>query len=61
MDEIESRMAEAGQAEEEGNYRQAARLYNRLGLDIQAEHGQLDPRALSAFEGVARSIRSITA
>ncbi|MET9012310.1 hypothetical protein ABZX74_15530 [Streptomyces olivaceoviridis] len=60
MDEIESRMADALQAEEEGDYRLAARLYNRLGRDIQARHGRFDARALSAFEGVARSIRKIT-
>ncbi|MFE6354365.1 hypothetical protein ACFVOO_16205 [Streptomyces rochei] len=56
MDEITSRMAEAQQAEESGNYREAARLYNRLGKEIQARHGRFDPRALDAFEGMARSI-----
>lgn len=60
MDELESRMDDALQAEEEGDYRQAARLYNQLGLDIQARHGKFDPRALDAFQGVARSIRKIT-
>jgi hypothetical protein len=50
-------MAEAGRAEQDGNYREAARLYSQLGKDIQARHGRFDPRALDAFEGVARSIR----
>ena len=57
MDEIASRMAEAERAETDGDYREATRLYNRLGKDIQARHGRFDPRALDAFEGVARSIR----
>ncbi|MFI0768614.1 hypothetical protein ACWDHW_13200 [Streptomyces melanosporofaciens] len=61
MDEIASRMADALQAEEEGDYRRAARLYNQLGQDIQARHGRFDSRALDAFEGVARSIRKGTA
>ncbi|MFJ8345061.1 hypothetical protein ACIQ9J_01530 [Streptomyces sp. NPDC094153] len=61
MSEIESRMADALQAEEEGEYRRAARLYDQLGKDIQARHGRFDPRALDAFEGVARSIRKSTA
>ncbi|MCM8548909.1 hypothetical protein [Streptomyces sp. STCH 565 A] len=56
MDEITSRTAEAELAETKGDYREAARLYNQLGLDIQARHGRFDPRALDAFEGVARSI-----
>ena len=56
MDEITQRMAEAEQAEEDGDYREAARLYDQLGKDIQARHGRFDPRALDAFEGVARSI-----
>ena len=56
MDEITRRMAEAGQAEEDGDWREAARLYDQLGKDIQARHGRFDPRALDAFEGVARSI-----
>ncbi|MFJ8538151.1 hypothetical protein [Streptomyces sp. NPDC093591] len=56
MDEITRRMAEAEQAEQEGDYRKAARLYDQLGKDIQARHGRFDPRALDAFEGVARSI-----
>jgi hypothetical protein len=56
-DEITRRMAEAEQAEEEGDYREAARLYQQLGKGIQARHGRFDPRALDAFEGVARSIR----
>ena len=57
MDEITRRMAEAERAEQDGNYRKAARLYDQLGKDIQARHGRFDPRALDAFEGVARSIR----
>jgi hypothetical protein len=56
MDEITRRMTEAGQAEEDGDWREAARLYDQLGKDIQARHGRFDPRALDAFEGVARSI-----
>jgi hypothetical protein len=56
MDEITRRMAEAERAEQDGNYREAARLYDQLGKDIQARHGRFDPRALTAFEGVARSI-----
>ncbi|MET7435778.1 MULTISPECIES: hypothetical protein [Streptomyces] len=61
MDDIESRMADAHRCEEEGDYRQAARLHNQLGLDIQRLHGRFDSRALDAFEGVARSIRKSTA
>jgi hypothetical protein len=61
MDEITQRMAEAERAEEDGEYREAARLYNQLGKDIQARHGRFDPRALDAFEGVARSIGKRTA
>jgi hypothetical protein len=56
MDEITRRMAEAGQAEEASDRREAARLYDQLGKDIQARHGRFDPRALDAFEGMARSI-----
>ena len=56
MDEITRRKAEAERAEEDGDYREAARLYDRLGKDIQARHGRFAPRALDAFEGVARSI-----
>lgn len=56
MDEITRRMAEAERAEEDGDWREAARLYDQLGKDIQARHGRFDPRALNAFEGVARSI-----
>ena len=60
MDEIASRMAEAERAEADGDYRAAYRLYNQLGKDIQARHGRFDPRALDAFEGVARSIGKTT-
>lgn len=55
--EVARRMATAGQAEERGSYREATLLYNQLGKDIQADCGRFDPRALDAFEGVARSIR----
>ncbi|MFE4051222.1 hypothetical protein [Streptomyces sp. YIM B13518] len=55
MDEIARRMAEAEHAETEEDYREAAHLYLRLGKDIQAQHGRFDPRALAAFEGMARS------
>jgi len=61
MDEITRRMAEAARVEEEGDYREAARLYDQLGKDIQARHGRFDPRALDAFEGMARSIGKRTA
>jgi hypothetical protein len=61
MDEITQRMGEAERAEEDGDYREAARLYDQLGKDIQARHGRFDPRALEAFEGVARSIGKRTA
>jgi hypothetical protein len=50
-------MAEAEQVEQEGDYREAARLYDQLGKDIQARHGRFDPRAIDAFEGMSRSIR----
>ena len=56
MDEITRRMAEARQAEDNGDYREAARLYDQLGKALQAQPGRFDPRALDAFEGVARSI-----
>ncbi|MBZ3908283.1 MULTISPECIES: hypothetical protein [Streptomyces] len=55
--EIERRMADAAQAEEEGRFRDASGLYDQLGKDIQAHHGRFDARALDAFEGVARAIR----
>jgi len=55
--EVERRMTNAEQAEEQGSYREAAHLYDQLGRDIQAHHGQFDTRALDAFEGVARAIR----
>lgn len=57
MTEIASRMADAAQAEKQGQYREAASLYNQLGTDIQTHHGRFDSRALEAFEGVARAIR----
>ncbi|WP_030747578.1 hypothetical protein [Streptomyces sp. NRRL F-5135] len=57
MSDIDRRMADAAHAEEQGEYRKAAHLYNRLGTDIQARHGRFDSRALDAFEGVARAIR----
>ncbi|MFE9381398.1 hypothetical protein [Streptomyces sp. NPDC006855] len=57
MADIDDRMTEAAQAEERGRYRDAALLYAQLGKDIQARFGRFDPRALNAFEGVARSIR----
>ncbi|MDI3390491.1 hypothetical protein QIS99_30495 [Streptomyces sp. B-S-A8] len=55
--EVERRMADAVQAEEQGRYREATNLYDQLGKDIQARHGRFDSRALDAFEGVARAIR----
>lgn len=56
QEEIDRRTAEAADAEAEGDYRTAARLYDELGKDIQRECGRFDARALDAFEGVARSI-----
>ncbi|MFC9429271.1 hypothetical protein [Streptomyces sp. NPDC056987] len=53
---IDRRMADASRAEEQGEYREAARLYNQLGKDIQAACGRFDPQALDAFEALARSI-----
>lgn len=55
--EVERRMADAAQAEKEGRFRDATRLYDQLGKDIQACHGRFDARALDAFEGVARAVR----
>jgi hypothetical protein len=55
--EIEQRMADAAQAEEQGRYREATHLYDQLGRDIQVRCGRFDPRALYAFEGLARAIR----
>lgn len=55
--EIDRRTAEATDAEEQRDYRTAARLYDELGKDIQRECGRFDVRALDAFEGVARAIR----
>ncbi|MFB4424819.1 hypothetical protein C5F59_027535 [Streptomyces sp. QL37] len=55
--DVERRMAEAATTEEHGRYREAALLYAQLGKDVQARYGRFDPRALDAFEGVARSIR----
>lgn len=57
MSNVDRRMADAARAEEQGKYRKAVHLYNQLGKDIQAEYGRFDPRALDAFEGVARAIR----
>ncbi|MFF7023001.1 hypothetical protein ACFY97_18610 [Streptomyces klenkii] len=54
--EVKRRMAAAARAEEQGSYREASRLYDQLGQDIQARHGRFDPRALDAFEGMARAI-----
>ncbi|KOU43579.1 hypothetical protein [Streptomyces sp. WM6378] len=54
--EVERRMADAAQAEQEERFRAAARLYQDLGKDIQTHHGRFDARALDAFEGVARAI-----
>lgn len=61
MSDVDRRMADAAQAEEQGRYREAARLYDRVGKDIQTQYGRFDPRALDAFEGVARAIRKGTA
>ncbi|GGY81251.1 hypothetical protein CP967_08575 [Streptomyces nitrosporeus] len=56
MTTIDYRMDEAQQAETDGRLRDAAHLYQQLGKDIQAQYGRFDPRALTAFEGVARVI-----
>lgn len=56
MPSIDRRMADAAEAEEQGQYREAARLYSQLGTDIQATQGRFDSRALDAFEGMARAI-----
>ncbi|MFJ2876566.1 hypothetical protein [Streptomyces sp. NPDC087298] len=58
--ELRRRMVNAARAEGEGACRRAARLYERLGKDIQARCGRFDPRALDAFEGMARAIRKST-
>lgn len=55
--DVDRRTAEAATAEEQNRFRDAALLYAQLGKDIQARYGRFDPRALDAFEGVARSIR----
>ncbi|MET9096217.1 hypothetical protein ABZX72_29480 [Streptomyces cyaneofuscatus] len=57
MIDIDRRMAAAASAEEQGQYGQAADLYEQLGTDIQTHVGQFDSRAIDAFEGMARSIR----
>jgi hypothetical protein len=57
MSDVERRMTEAAHAEKQGQYREAASLYARLGRDVQKEFGRFDPRALDAFEGQARAIR----
>ncbi|PWI16023.1 hypothetical protein DI272_19005 [Streptomyces sp. Act143] len=54
--EIERRMAAAAQAAEQGRSRTAVHLYDQLGQDIQARCGRFDPRALDAFEAMARVI-----
>jgi hypothetical protein len=57
--EIERRMTEAADAEEQGEYRKAAGLYDRLAKAIQAQNAH-HPRVLDAYEGLARSIRKGT-
>ncbi|MYR28724.1 MULTISPECIES: hypothetical protein [unclassified Streptomyces] len=54
--EIARRTAEAERAAERGQTCEAAALYQRLGMDIQSACGRFDPRALDAFELVARTI-----
>lgn len=54
--EIQRRMDQAAQAYDQGDRRTAARLYDELGKDIQAQHGRFDSRALDAFEHMARVI-----
>ncbi|MFP3119539.1 hypothetical protein [Streptomyces sp. Iso 434] len=55
-DEIKRRTDAAVEAEQAGDYRQAAQLYDQLGKDIQAQSGRFDSRALDAFEAMSRAI-----
>ncbi|MFI9784652.1 hypothetical protein ACIHEI_14265 [Kitasatospora sp. NPDC051984] len=55
-EEITRRSAAAGTAALEGRNRIAAHLYRELANEIQTDYGQFDPRALAAFEAVARVI-----
>lgn len=50
-------LSEAAAAEARGEYREAARLYQQLGKDMQARYGRFDPRALNAYEAAARAVR----
>lgn len=56
QEEIDCRMDEAAQAEQQGDYRTAARLYDALGKDIQNRLGRFDSRALDAYEAMCRVI-----
>ncbi|WP_371793876.1 hypothetical protein OIE91_11465 [Streptomyces albidoflavus] len=55
-EEIKRGTDAAVEAEQAGDYREAARLYDQLGKDIQARSDQFDPRALDAFEAMSRAI-----
>ncbi|MEV4559097.1 hypothetical protein AB0K51_19195 [Kitasatospora sp. NPDC049285] len=48
--------ARAEEAEERGQFREAARLYDELAQRRRAEYGPYDPRTLDAFEALARVI-----
>ncbi|MFD6128666.1 hypothetical protein ACFWC2_14300 [Streptomyces diastaticus] len=54
--EIKRRTDAAVEAEQAGDHRQAAQLYDQLGKDIQARSGSFDSRALDAFEAMSRAI-----
>ncbi|MGW1840884.1 hypothetical protein, partial [Streptomyces sp. NPDC002067] len=56
--EIERRMAAATTAEERGQHREAAGLYDQLGREIQDQFGRSDSRALDAFEGMACAVET---
>ncbi|MEK8141752.1 hypothetical protein NKH18_01275 [Streptomyces sp. M10(2022)] len=59
MPSIDRRMADAAEAEEQGQYREAARLYSQLGTDIQATQGASIPvRSTPSREWPARSARA---
>ncbi|OEJ20948.1 3'-5' exonuclease [Streptomyces subrutilus] len=54
--EIQRRMDHAAHTYDQGDGRTAARLYDQLGKDVQAQYGRFDSRAIDAFEEMARVI-----
>lgn len=60
-EEITQRMAAAAHTADQGRYREAAHLYQQLGKEIQAAHGRFSPRALDAYEAMARAISASAA